>query len=145
MYVFRQSANGSETATEVAYAEPLMANRGHFELGGNGVLYVTGGTGDKNAAGRAEIVNGFVPFVVGKAPVIVNPASGTDSVARTMAQQAQDTASHAQKAAIDLSLRIDALVKKLDDTVKFIQDSMWQKALDAAYFVLKQRGLIKDT
>lgn len=149
MYVFRQRAIGIEPAEVMPYAAPLMQNRGELVLGGDGVLYVTGGTSDSDAIARAEPLAGFVPYVRGTAvqPPAPPAPSTTDTVARAAIAALQTRVVALEQGTQRLASRVQTTESAIADiraTLKVVYDVMWQNALDAAYLFAKQRGLIKE-
>jgi len=149
MYVFRQRAIGIEPAEVIPYAAPLMQNRGELVLGGDGVLYVTGGTSDSDAIARAEPLAGFVPYVRGTAvqPPAPPAPSTTDTVARAAIAALQTRVVALEQGTQRLASRVQTTESAIADiraTLKVVYDVMWQNALDAAYLFAKQRGLIKE-
>jgi hypothetical protein len=97
MYAFKQTPGG--IAQMMQYG-PLMPGRGVFDLGGDGVLYVTGSYSGSNSC-VAYVVPGYVRFTPGGPMPVPIPqvVPVIDADARRMADGAQSTANAAQKTA----------------------------------------------
>jgi len=95
MYAFRQVGAGA--AVRMDYG-PLMPGRGVFELGGDGILYVTGTYSGSNTC-VAYVVPGYSRFTPnGPMPVpIPQVVPVNDADARRLAATANDTANKAMK------------------------------------------------
>ena len=154
MYVFRQV--GTAVAEMVEYGE-LMDGRGVLTLGGNGVLYLSGSYKKDRGAATVLVVPKYVRFTnAGPMPVVI-PVVNTsiDTTARSMlttlsakvkelAERKPTTTQSTPGVSLD-----DVWAKANDAIFASTQDGhlatwTWQKALDAAYTVLRQRGLIKE-
>lgn len=158
MYVFRQV--GNDIAKEVQYG-PVMDGRGIFQLGGDGILYITGSYLKESNTAHVYVVPEYVRYTnAGPAPVPIPVVQNSvDSVARdsigALSAKVNNLGNSIQllmKTVASLVERpvitLDLVWSKANDAIfhsanaGYLAEWTWQKALDAAYKTLKDRNLI---